>query len=111
MIRISISEAGRLFGVSTKTIRLAIKAQQIKYVIVRGRYKLNFESVLQWSQSGTRRKNKLGLEGIGQFVDKWKITNRKFSPRSSLSLRAHPSESMTNPKSIQQNDKGGFYIK
>ena len=96
MVRISISEAGRLFGVSTKTIRQAIKKQEIKYVLVRGRYKLNFESILQWSQSGTRRRNKLGSEGIGQYVDKWKITNRKFSP---------------NPKSIKQDDKGRYYIK
>ncbi len=96
MIRISISEASRLFGVSTKTIRQAIKNQEIKYVVVRGRYKLLFESVLKWSQSGTRRKNKLGNEGIGQYVDKWKITNRKFSP---------------NPKTIQSDDKGRYYIK
>jgi excisionase family DNA binding protein len=96
MIRISISEAGRLFGVSSKTIRQAIKNQQIKYVLVRGRYKLNFESVLKWSQSGTRRKNKLANEGLGQYVDKWKISNRKFSP---------------NPKSIQQDKDGKFYIK
>ena len=96
MIRISISEASRLFGVSTKTIRQAIKNQEIKYVLVRNRYKLNFESILQWSQSGTRRRNKLGNEGIGQYVDKWKITNRKYSP---------------NPKSIKRNEKGQYYIK
>lgn len=96
MIRISISEASRLFGVSSKTIRQAIKNQAIKYVVVRGRYKLNFESVLKWSQSGTRRRNKLGNEGIGQYVDKWKITNKKFSP---------------NPSSIKRDDKGAFYIK
>lgn len=96
MIRISISEAGRLFGVSTKTIRLAIKNQEIKYVIVRGRYKLLFESVLKWSQSGTRRKNKLSNEGIGQYVDNWKISNKKFSP---------------NPKTIQEDEQGRYYIK
>ena len=96
MIRISISEASRLFGVSTKPVRQAIKDQQIKYVVVRGRYKLLFDSVLRWSQSGTRRRNKLGSEGIGQYVDKWKISNKKFSP---------------NPKSIQQDDKGRYYIK
>jgi excisionase family DNA binding protein len=96
MIRVSISEAGRLFGISTKTIRLAIKDNQIKYIIVRNRYRLNFESVLSWSQIGAKRRNKLNNTGIGQYVDKWKITNRKYSP---------------NPRSlIQSNDKGQFYL-
>lgn len=80
IVRISISEASRLFGVSTKTIRQAIKLGQINYVVVRGRYKLNFASVLQWSQLSTRRKNILAKQGIGQYVDNWRIHNRKYSP-------------------------------
>ncbi|MFH1667650.1 MAG: helix-turn-helix domain-containing protein [Candidatus Komeilibacteria bacterium] len=84
MIRLSISESARLFGVSTKTIRQAIKQGQIGYVVVRNRYKLSFESVLKWSQTGTRRSNKLANEGIGQFVDNWKISNRKYSPNPKL---------------------------
>jgi len=81
IIRISISEAGRLFGVSAKTIRQAIKLGQINYVVVRGRYKLNFESVLAWSQLSTRRRNTLTKDGVGQFVEQWRIRNRKYSPR------------------------------
>ena len=81
IIRISISEAGRLFGVSAKTIRQAIKLGQINYVVVRGRYKLNFESVLAWSQLSTRRRNTLTKDGVGQYVDQWRIRNRKYSPR------------------------------
>ncbi|MFA4818481.1 MAG: excisionase family DNA-binding protein [Patescibacteria group bacterium] len=81
IIRISISEAGRLFGVSAKTIRQAIKLGQINYVVVRGRYKLNFESVLEWSQLSTRRRNILAQQGLGQYVDQWRIRNRKYSPR------------------------------
>jgi len=79
-IRISISEAARLFGVSTKTIRQAIYTDEIRYITVRGRYKLNFKSVLAWSQRSTRRRNQLTTGGIGQFVDAWKITNIKYSP-------------------------------
>ncbi len=80
-IRISISEAGRLFGLSTKTIRQAIKLGEINYVVVRGRYKLNFSSVLEWSQASTRRRNNFNKMGLGQYAEKWRITNRKYSPR------------------------------
>jgi excisionase family DNA binding protein len=80
-IRILVSEASRLFGVSPKTVRLAIRLGQITYVVVRGRYKLNFESVLAWSQASTRRRNIFEKSGLGQYVDKWKIRNRKYSPR------------------------------
>jgi excisionase family DNA binding protein len=84
IIRLSVTEAGRLFGVSPKTIRQAIKANEIKYVVVRGRYKLNFKSVLEWSQASTRRANRLSKYGFGQFVDQWKIRNKKYSPSEKL---------------------------
>jgi len=80
-IRISVSEASRLFGLSTKTVRQAIKLGQVTYVVVRSRYKLNFESVLAWSQASTRRRNLSDRSGLGQYVDKWKVRNRKYSPR------------------------------
>ena len=84
LIRLSTSEAARLFGVDQKTIRRAIKDQQIKYVVVRGRYKLNFESLLEWSQKRTTVKNKLARQGLGQYVDKWKIKNKLYSPNPKL---------------------------
>jgi len=80
MIRVSVSEAARLFGVNSQTIRRALRAQELTYVIVGGRYKLNFESLVKWSQKHTTVKNKLAKKGIGQFVDKWKIKNPLFSP-------------------------------
>ncbi len=80
MIRVSISEAARLFGVNSQTIRRAIAAQEITYVIVSGRYKVNFESLVKWSQHHTTVKNKLANRGIGQFVEKWKIKNPLYSP-------------------------------
>lgn len=83
-VRISIGEASRLFGVSVKTIRQAIKQEGIRYIISRGRYQLNFESVLKWSQESTRRRNLLSSAGVGQYVDKWKIHNKKYSPNSEL---------------------------
>jgi excisionase family DNA binding protein len=89
LIRLSVSEAGKLFGVDQKTIRRAIKNQEIRYVVVRGRYKLNFDSLLKWSQKKTTIKNKNNKYGIGQYVDTWKINNKLYSP---------------NPKTILNQD-------
>jgi excisionase family DNA binding protein len=79
-IRVSISEAARLFGIDTKTIRRAIKAQEIRYIVVRNRYKLNFESLIKWSQRKTTVRNKSNSSGIGQYVEKWKINNKLYAP-------------------------------
>jgi excisionase family DNA binding protein len=80
-VRLSISEAARLFGINEKTVRRAIKSGELRYVVVRGRYKLQFESVLSWSQRHTSVRNKRDKDGIGQWVDQWKIKNTLYSPR------------------------------
>jgi excisionase family DNA binding protein len=84
IIRVSVSEAAQLFGVSTKTIRQAIKTEELRYIVVRGRYKINFTSLVEWSQKSTRRSNQLKNRGLGQYVDQWKIHNKKFSPDPKL---------------------------
>ena len=84
IIRVSVSEAARLFGVTTKTIRRAIKEEQVKYIVVQNRYKINFESLLEWSQKRTTTKNKLSQAGIGQYVDKWRIKNKLYSPNPAI---------------------------
>ncbi|OGY46064.1 MAG: hypothetical protein A2744_04080 [Candidatus Buchananbacteria bacterium RIFCSPHIGHO2_01_FULL_44_11] len=84
IIRLTVSEAAKLFGVDQKTIRRAIKDQQLKYVVVQNRYKINFESLLYWSQGRTKVKNKLAQSGIGQYVDNWKIKNKLFSPNPKI---------------------------
>lgn len=89
IIRLSVSEAARMFGVSQRTIRRAIADQKITYVVVQGRYKLNFESLLRWSQETTTVRNKRDKAGIGQYVQQWKIKNRLFSP---------------NPKSLKDEE-------
>ena len=86
IIRVSVSEAAQLFGGSTKTIRQALKADELRYIVVRGRYKINFISLVEWSQKSTRRSNLLKNQGLGQYVNQWKISNKKYSP---------------NPKSIR----------
>ncbi|MBI2485310.1 helix-turn-helix domain-containing protein [Candidatus Uhrbacteria bacterium] len=90
IIRLSVSEAARLFGVSQRTIRRALAAGEITYVVVQGRYKINFESLLKWSQTTTTAKNKLEQKGIGQYVGQWKIKNKLFSP---------------NPKALENEEK------
>ena len=85
--RLSVSEAATIFGLSQQTIRRALKAKELKYIIVRGRYRLSFSSLLSWSQGATSTRNKLANKGIGQFVDQWKINNKLISP---------------HPKNVQQ---------
>ena len=84
IIRVSVSEAARLFGVDAHTIRRAIKRQELRYVVVQGRYKVNFESLVEWSQNRTTVRNKMEKQGIGQFVSQWKIRNKKFSPNPEI---------------------------
>jgi len=66
------------------TIRRAIKDQEVTYVVVQGRYKINFESLLRWSQRTTTVRHKRDHDGIGQFVEQWKIRNRLFSPNPTI---------------------------
>jgi excisionase family DNA binding protein len=80
IIRVSVSEAAKLFGVSTRTVRRAIADGEIAYVVVRGRYKINFESLVKWSQGRPSVRNKLASSGIGQFVEQWRIHNKLYTP-------------------------------
>ena len=80
VVRLSVSEAAKLFGVSTRTIRRAIANSEVNYIVVQGRYKINFESLLKWSQSSTTVRNKRDSAGIGQFVERWRIKNKLYSP-------------------------------
>lgn len=79
-IRLSVSESAKLFGVHTHTIRQAIKAQELTYIVVRGRYKLSLPILIAWSQKNTWRKNKFEKYGIGQYVEKWRIRSTLYSP-------------------------------
>lgn len=67
-VRVSVSEAARLFGLSEKTIRQALRQEEIQYIIVRGRYKIAFSSLLAWSKKTPRRKTSFQKKGIGQYL-------------------------------------------
>lgn len=81
-IRVGINEASRLFGVSEKTVRRAIRSGELRYIIVRNRYKITFQSLVAWSQKSSALQNKRDANGIGQWVEQWKIRNVKYSPRT-----------------------------
>lgn len=87
-VRVTISQAANLFGVNEKTVRRAISSGEVIYIVVRGVYKINFESLLRWSQSRPKLKNKLENEGIGQFVGNWKIKNKLYSPNPDTAVKS-----------------------
>lgn len=96
IIRLSISEAAKLFGVNAQTVRRAIKNGEVVYIVVAGRYKINFESLVKWSQRTTTIKHKSERQGIGRFVEQWKISNKLYSPNPQA-LETKPKEE-TPPK-------------
>ena len=85
-IRITPSQAANLFGVSEKTIRRAIKNEELRYIVVRGVYKMHFDSLFKRTQTKPTLINKLNQVRIGQYLEpapqtnKWKIKNRLYSP-------------------------------
>ncbi|MFH1744595.1 MAG: hypothetical protein ABH881_00280 [bacterium] len=71
-ILLSVSEASKIGGVTTKTIRRAIQSKQLKYKIVNNRYFLDLTSVILHLHTAAKLKNKLIQFGLGQYVKKWK---------------------------------------
>ena len=69
---LSVSEAAKIGGVQTKTIRRAIQFNNVKYKIIGNRYLIDLISLLNFLHSKTKLKNKINQFGIGQYVDKWK---------------------------------------
>lgn len=104
IVRVSISEAARLFGVNAQTIRRAIKDKEIIYIVVAGRYKINFESLVKWSQQKTTVRNKSNIRGIGQYVDRWKIHNTLYSP-STKTLKKKEGETDESPTNTLETNE------
>jgi len=69
---LTISEAAKLGGIQTKTIRRGIQIKKIKYKIIGNRYYVDFASIIIYLYSKTKLKNKLKQFGIGQYIDKWR---------------------------------------
>lgn len=86
-IRLTVNEASKMFGIGTKTIRRGMKRQELRYLVIRGRYKISFVSLLTWALSRTKIRNKLHEFGIGQFVHQWKINDVVMESGAKTRLR------------------------
>lgn len=72
-IWVSVSEAADLGGVQNKTIRRAIKTDlNLRYKIIKNRYRIEFSSLLSYLHRNTKLENKLKNFGLGQYVKDWK---------------------------------------
>lgn len=69
---LSLKEAETLSGISSMSIRKAIKIKEINYSLDKGKYKINFDDLLNWCYLSTRRKNVFNTVGIGQYVNSWR---------------------------------------
>jgi len=71
-IWLSVSEAAKIGGVNTKTIRRAIQEKEIKYKIVAGRYLVDLASLIILLHARKKLVNKLNQFGIGQYIKEWR---------------------------------------
>jgi hypothetical protein len=71
-IWLTISEAAKLGGIKTKTVRRAIQNKIVKYKIVNNRYFVDLASFIDYIHSKTKLKNKLNFSGIGQYIKEWR---------------------------------------
>lgn len=71
---ISVSGAADFGGLTSKTIRRAIKNDRnLRYKIVKNRYQIEIGSLISFCQKNTKLKNKLTDFGLGQYVKEWKF--------------------------------------
>jgi excisionase family DNA binding protein len=81
---LSVTEASKFLGVSTRTIRRAISADAVTYIVVKDRYKITLDSLLLWATTTATVGKKLHTEGFGAYVEKWNIPQKKRrDPKSS----------------------------
>lgn len=71
-IWLSVSEAAKLAGIQTKTIRRGLDSGILKYQVLNNRYRINFTTLVTWIVQNIKLRNKFNKAGLGQYVDKWK---------------------------------------
>lgn len=74
-IWLSVSEAAKLGGVQSKTIRRGIEAGNLKFKVIGNRYLINLATLITWLLSNTKLRNKFLNQGLGQYVSQWKRPN------------------------------------
>lgn len=71
-IWLSVSEAAKVAGVQTKTIRRGLDSGLLKFKVIKNRYLINLATLATWLLKNTKLRNKFIHHGFGQYVDKWK---------------------------------------
>lgn len=69
---LSVSESAKLGGIDAKTIRRAIKNKKLRYKVSGNRYAINLLSLIEFSHSNPKLRNKFYSHGLGQYVDSFK---------------------------------------
>ena len=64
---VSVSEAAKMGGVQTKTIRRAIEGGLVKFQIKNNRYLLELGSVFKFLAKSPKLKNKFWSRGVAQY--------------------------------------------
>ncbi|PLX20935.1 hypothetical protein C0584_04080 [Candidatus Parcubacteria bacterium] len=69
---VSVSEAAKIGGVQSKTIRRAIQADLVQYKVINDRYSIDLGSVIRYLYTSTKLKNKIENNGIAKYIENWK---------------------------------------
>ena len=72
-IKVSPSMASKLFAVSERSIRRAIKKKELPVSVHKARYHISLYDLILWTENLPNRQRKRDQDGIGQFVEKWKF--------------------------------------
>ncbi len=70
-IWLKTSEAAKIGGIKTKTIRRGIKSGALKYKIISNKYYIELRTLILFLHKTTKLKNKLYKKGLGQYIKKW----------------------------------------
>ncbi len=73
MIWLSVSEVAKLGGLSTKTVRRAIESNQLKFKVINNRYQISLGAAIKFFLSTPKLLNKFNQDGMGRWVEKWRI--------------------------------------
>ena len=71
-IWLSVSEASKFAGVESKTIRRGIKSKKIRFKVSGNRYAIRLSSLIEFSHSNAKLRNKFYSQGLGQYVESFK---------------------------------------
>jgi hypothetical protein len=70
-IWLRVSEAAKLGGVQSKTIRRGIKSGALRYKIISNKYYIELRTLILFLHKSIKLKNKLYKNGIGQYIRHW----------------------------------------